>query len=375
MNNMHHFILALHYAPGIGAKAYARLVRHFGDAESVFKAKSSDWSAAKLSQTTQNYLKKPNWTLVEKEMSWACEKLNSIVSLEDPNYPELLKQTADAPTVLYVKGNADCLGDLQLAIVGSRNPTVSGVQTTFEFAKFLGQAGLSITSGLALGIDSAAHQGALKAKASTIAVMGTGMDQIYPAKNQDLAQQIIESGALVTEFPQGTQALPHNFPRRNRIVSALSLGCLVVEAALRSGSLITAKHANEQGREVFAIPGSIHSPLAKGCHQLIKDGAKLVETARDIIVEISTMAHAMLDLEVSQAPVNDSSKPEQKTNSELDDEYQQLLTAIAYDPVSADTLIQRTGFSPQAVSSMLLMLELKGYISANSSGTYTRSNV
>jgi len=372
---MHHFILALHYAPGIGAKAYARLVQHFGDAESVFKAKSSDWSAAKLSQTTQNYLKKPNWILVEKEMSWASEKLNSIISIEEPNYPELLKQTTDAPTVLYVKGNADCLGDLQLAIVGSRNPTASGVQTTFEFAKFLGQAGLSITSGLALGIDAAAHQGALKAKASTIAVMGTGMDQIYPAKNQDLAQQIIESGALVTEFPQGTQALPHNFPRRNRIVSALSLGCLVVEAALRSGSLITAKHASEQGREVFAIPGSIHSPLAKGCHQLIKDGAKLVETAQDIIVEISTMAHAMLDFEITHAPVSDTPKQEQNTGNELDDEYQQLLKAIAYDPVSADTLIQRTGFSPRAVSSMLLMLELKGYISANSSGTYTRSNV
>ena len=270
-------------------------------------------------------------------------------------------------------------------MVGSRNPTSGGQQNAYEFAKFLGQAGLTITSGLALGIDAASHQGALVAGAPTIAVMGTGLDQIYPSQHQQLAEDIQQHGALVSEFPLGTPMHGSNFPRRNRIVSGMSLGVLVVEATLRSGSLITAKHAIEQSREVFAIPGSIHSPLSKGCHKLIREGAKLVETAQDIIVEIGALAQAVFEMASTFDTSHDAivHNNETKTarlgesdgeNDTLDDEYQTLLDAIAYDPVSADTLMLRTGLSAQAVSSMLLMLELKGYINANPGGTYVKAN-
>jgi len=380
MNNINPFVLALNYAPGIGAKTFQKLIQHYGNAEAVFNAGQKKWQASHLNSTTQNYLRSPNWQLAEEEMLWATESQNNIITYDDSQYPELLTQIPDPPPVIYLKGCLNCLNDIQIAIVGSRNPTQGGEQTAYQFARYLGRSGFTIISGLALGIDTAAHKGALAAQATTIGVMGTGLDQIYPAKNSDLAEQIIETGALISEFPLGTSAKPHNFPRRNRIVSGLSLGVLVVEAAQRSGSLITARHALEQGREVFAIPGSIHNPLAKGCHQLIRDGAKLIETGQDIIVEISVLAQSMLDRDIKPETLIHQSEKENNENqnesiTDLDNDYQQLLEAIAFDPVSADLLIQRTGFSPQSVSSMLLMLELKGYIVSNVGGTYVKSNL
>lgn len=378
-------LLALNYAPGVGPKTCAKLIKHFGSSDAVFNAKPAVWNQLGLSAITQNYLRKPNWAQADIELEWAGRSNHHLIPYDNEQYPELLKEISDAPCLLYVKGNPECLSDLQLAIVGSRNPTAGGRQTAFDFARYLARSGLTITSGLAIGIDEAAHQGALTVKSATVAVLGTGMDQIYPTKNQPLADQIAESGALVSEFPLGTKALPHNFPRRNRIVSGLSLGCLVVEAAVRSGSLITARHALDQGREVFAIPGSIHNPLSRGCHRLIRDGAKLVETAQDIIVELGVLMQAALypanrqssDKKTITVPSGQFKKTNYSLDLdhgyELDNGYKVLLDMIAFDPVTPDSLIQKSGFTAQKVSSMLLMLELKGYITANPGGTYVKS--
>jgi DNA processing protein len=251
-------------------------------------------------------------------------------------------------------------------MVGSRNPTPSGRRTACEFAHYLALAGLTITSGLALGIDAASHHGALEAGKPTIAVMGTGLDRVYPARNRDLAHQVAKHGALVSEFPIGTPPRPENFPRRNRIISGLSLGTLVVEATTRSGSLISARCAAEQGREVFAIPGSIHNPLSRGCHSLIRQGAKLVETAQDIIDELGALAAVA----TWTAPSSDTESAEQ--SPELTADYMQLLDSMCYNPTSVDMLVETTGLTPAIVSSMLLQLELKGFIAPRPGGLYNR---
>jgi DNA processing protein len=252
-------------------------------------------------------------------------------------------------------------------MVGSRNPTASGQQTATEFARHLSASGLIITSGLALGIDAASHQGALDAAGATIAVMGTGLDRVYPARHRDLARQIAGEGALISEFPVGTPPLAENFPRRNRIISGLSLGTLVVEAALRSGSLISARNAGEQGREVFAIPGSIHNPLARGCHHLIRQGAKLVETAQDVIDELGALAVACLE---QHNPGPPDEHPDQAR--ELDGDYLQLLDNIEFESTSIDQLVTSSGLTPAEVSSMLLQLEMSGYIASSPGGIYNR---
>ncbi len=224
---------------------------------------------------------------LQDTLNWLAKANNHIVTLADPDYPKALLEIADPPPLLYAKGNIALLNKLSIAIVGSRNASVQGEKNAEAFAQGLAVHGLCIVSGLALGIDGAAHRGALKAKGDTIAVVGTGLDMVYPAQHRDLAHQIASSGLIISEFPLGTLSKPQNFPRRNRLISGLSLGCLVVEANLKSGSQITARLSAEQGREVFAIPGSIHSPLAKGCHQLIKQGAKLVDSLQDIVEELN----------------------------------------------------------------------------------------
>ena len=248
----------------------------------------------------------------------------------------------------------------QIAIVGSRNPSHLGAETAFAFAKTLSQYGFAITSGLALGIDAASHRGALAANGHTIAVAGTGLDRVYPARHSDLALQIAETGALVSEFPTGTLAKAHHFPRRNRIISGLCQGLLVVEAAKQSGSLITARLALEQNREVFAIPGSIHNPLARGCNALIREGAKLVETTQDILEEFSQLFQ------------QDESNHEAGSQSKLDLEQQTLLNRVMFSPTSIDKLVEQTGFAVESIASMLLILELQGYVEANAGGCYTR---
>jgi DNA processing protein len=223
-----------------------------------------------------------------------------------------------------------------------------------------------ITSGLALGIDAAAHQGALDAGGQTIAVMGTGLDRVYPASNRELAHRIAEQGALISELSPGTPPLAQNFPRRNRIISGLSLGVLVVEAAQRSGSLITARCALDQGRDVFAIPGSIHNPLSRGCHELIRNGAKLVETAEHILEELGSLA-------LGEITSSQTTTGAVENRAELDKEYLQLLEQMAYDPVSVDELVSRSGLTPEQLSSMLLVLELEGYVASSHGGRYTRT--
>jgi DNA processing protein len=287
-----------------------------------------------------------------------------LLTISDPGYPELLTQLQDPPALLFIRGDPELLSSPQLAMVGSRNPTPSGRQTARDFARFLASAGITITSGLAIGIDGASHEGALQAEGHTIAVMATGPDRLYPARHRRLAEQIQEQGALVTEFPPGTPPKRGHFPRRNRLISGLSLGTLVVEAAQRSGSLITARLAAEQGREVFAIPGSIHNPLARGCHALIRQGAKLVETAQDVVEELGPL---LCHLRLPVDPRQEGLGPIAET---WDQDYQRLLDCLGFDPVAIDLLIQRSGLTADAVSSMLLLLELEGYVSSAPGGRY-----
>jgi DNA processing protein len=323
-----------------------------------------------VSERTKQGLLHPKWDEVERDLAWLDEKANRyIVTIDDPRYPTLLKQIADPPCLLFVEGNVDLLSTWQLAMVGSRNPTASGRDTAYEFARYLTQAELTITSGLAMGVDAAAHQGALSSMGKTIAVVGTGLDIVYPSKHKKLADQIIENGAIVSEFPIGTTPRAENFPRRNRLISGLSLGTLVVEAALQSGSLITARTAMEQGREVFAIPGSIHNPLARGCHKLIKEGVKLVETGADIIEELGALAC------VSQMTSVRQQSEITRTDDDVEDDadYQCLFEHLGFDPVSIDVLISKSKLTAEVVSSMLLLLELQGRVESLPGGRYTRT--
>jgi DNA processing protein len=252
-------------------------------------------------------------------------------------------------------------------MVGSRNPSPSGKENAREFAYHLTNSGITITSGLAIGVDGICHRGALDADGLTVAVTGTGLDRVYPASQHQLAHTIAERGVLVSEFPPGTEARAGNFPRRNRLISGLSLGVLVIEAAQKSGSLITARLAMEQGREVFAIPGSIHNPLAKGCHSLIRQGAKLVETAVDILEELAPLIGV-----IKTTPETEFADSLNNEN-ELSPDYQQLLNCMGFDPVQVDILIDRSGLTPEEVSSMLILLELEGHVSSAPGGIYCRA--
>ena len=348
--------LAVQRAPGIGPVTCIALYQKLGQLAPLFSKNRSELLACGVPESAVSYLQAPAWDEVEADLRWAEQSGNSIMTWQDPLYPPLLKQAPSAPPVLYVTGDPSVLSTSQLAIVGSRNPTKSGAETAEQFAKFLAEAGLTITSGLAYGVDGASHRGALQGKGRTIAVMGTGLKHIYPARHQSLSEAIAaQGGALVSEFPPDTKPKAENFPRRNRISSGLSMGVLVVEAALQSGSLISARYAMEQGREVFAIPGSIHNPLARGCHALLKQGAKLVETAQDIIEELGALYQA--------ASGNDELAVEQHV-VELDEEYQALLNCINYEPTPVDLMIARSGLTANTVSSMLLILELQGIIAA-----------
>ncbi|HEC16572.1 MAG TPA: DNA-protecting protein DprA [Sedimenticola sp.] len=361
--------LALVRTPGLGSRGINRLLEQTPDPGVLFGPAAKFPEGLKLSADIASRLRDPDWDLVERDLAWLALPDNHLITIRDPQYPPLLRETPDPPPVLFVHGDPKVLTLPQLAIVGSRNPSVSGERTAHEFARHLAAAGITITSGLASGIDGAGHQGALDGKGVTIAVTGTGLDRVYPARHHALARQIARHGALVSEFPPGVPARAGHFPRRNRIISGLSLGTLVVEAALRSGSLITARQAAEQGREVFAIPGSIHNPLARGCHALIRQGAKLVETAQDIIEELGPL------LETLSAPPNlGSAVPPAETPLELDADYRQLLDNIGFDPLPVDLIIERSGLTAEEVSSMLLLLELEGYVSSAPGGGFCRTH-
>lgn len=355
--------LALLHAPGVGSAAFKVLIDHLDSLDILFDASREQLAGCGLKPPTLDYLKNPDWKAVDRIMAWAEHADNHIITLKDANYPGLLREIPDPPPVLFVCGNVELLSTQQLAIVGSRNPCAAGKETAEEFACYLSNSGLVITSGLALGIDAASHTGALSGSGLTIAVTGTGLDRVYPARHRKLAHRIADQGALVSEFTPGTPPLPNHFPRRNRIISGLSLGTLVVEAAARSGSLITARLAAEQGREVFAIPGSIHNPLARGCHQLLRNGAKLVETATDILEELATFVPA----QVTPSPA----LAREIKRKGLDKPHADILESLAHDSLSVDQLVERCGLTPDIVSSMLLVLELHGYVSPVSGGLYT----
>ena len=305
----------------------------------------------------------PDEAAIDADLRWLATSGAVLLAATDPAYPDLLRETPDAPAVLYVLGDPGTLAEPQLGMVGSRNPTAGGRDTARRFAAWFAQAGITITSGLALGIDTACHEGALDAGGLTIAVLGCGLDRCYPKENQRLFERIAANGAVVSEFPPGTAALPAHFPQRNRIIAGLSAGTLVVEAASRSGSLITARLAGTAGREVFAIPSSILNPMARGCHELIRQGAKLVEQPGDVLVELKIPLASQL---LAAPPANPSA------GGALDKEYKILLDALAFEPASVDTLIERTGLNSESIASMLLVLELDGHVAPHPGGRYSR---
>lgn len=333
-------------------------LKHFSSIEKLFLATNDELFAAGIPIEHFDAIKSMDWHHIDKELAWQGPN-KEIISIEDPNYPPLLKETFSPPLVLYIAGNGSALSTLQLAVVGSRHPTPLGLQHAEQFASHLSQSGFTITSGLAFGIDGASHRGALAAKGVTIGVAGTGLDRIYPASHRTLVNEIIDNnGAVISEFPLATPPLRMNFPRRNRIISGLSVGVLVVEAALRSGSLITAKLALNEGREVFAIPGSIHHPLARGCHYLIRQGAVLVEKAEDILAELSSFGAFF-------QPQNSSSQTNLRL---LSQELSALLSHIDYEITTIDVILSRSGLTVGEVSSMLLSLELDGFIKSVTGG-------
>ena len=344
--------LALHNVIGLQPAVARALVKAFGTTTEVLTASDTLLAQAGLNPRQRAAIRNPDWAYIQTLLDWAQEPGQTLLTPGSTAFPELLDTIPDPPIVLFVRGDFECLSMPQLAIVGSRNPTVNALDTAIEFACGLSRRGHIITSGLATGIDGAAHRGALKAGGQTVAVLGSGVDVIYPKSHRQLADDIVQHGALVSEYLPGTSPKAMNFPRRNRIISGLSQGVLVVEAAARSGSLITARLALEQGREVFAIPGSIHNPLSKGCHRLIREGATLVENINDIQAELKGA--------VSSPVVHQ--KPQAELREDLDEDYVTVLQAMGYDPASVDTLVERTGLTPQVLSSMLLILELRGEV-------------
>jgi len=349
--------LRLTLTPGIGGETQRKLLAAFGLPEAIYAAGYAAIRGVVGDKPAQLLLgpeaERDIEPAIDAALAWAEQDGCHLLTLADAQYPQGLLQTADPPSLLYVRGNPALLNTPGIAIVGSRNATPQGNKTAEDFAKTLAARGLTIVSGLALGIDGAAHRGALAGAGNTIAVIGTGLDRVYPARHKALATQIAEHGAIVSEFPLGTPALAANFPRRNRIISGLSRGVLLVEAALQSGSLITARLAGEQGREVFAIPGSIHSPLARGCHQLIKQGAKLVESANDVLEELGWMT----------PPANPASR--------LIDDHP-ILAALGHDPCTVDELAARTELPTEQLLAQLLTLELDGQIAGLPGNRYQR---
>jgi len=360
--------LALCRAPGLGPISQRRLLKNFGGTpEQLFAADRKLLQANGLKSKTLKYFQSPDWQEIERDLAWLEQANHHLITILDKRYPPLLKEIPDAPMVLFVCGDPELMQSMQLGVVGSRNPSSGGKRIAREFSRQITQCGITVTSGMALGIDYSSHLGAMDVNKKTIAVLGNGLDIVYPARHKDLAERIVEQGALISEFPIGVKPLAKNFPRRNRIISGLSAGVLVVEAAQRSGSLITAHYAMEQGREVVAIPGSIHNPLSKGCHSLIMQGAKLVENVQDIIDELGPLIHTTMQ----QAELKEYRMDNTK---DIDDDYKHLLKMMAYEDVSIDQLIEHTGLTADVVSSMLLILELRGVVTASPGGLYARVN-
>lgn len=351
--------LRLEQVPGVGRLTAGKLLARFHTPDAIFCASHATLASLVSPPQAAALLAAPAPGAIECALAWDAGDNQSILTLDDARYPRALRDIPDPPLLLYVIGRSALLTRPALAIVGSRNATAQGAANARAFARALSAEGLTIVSGMALGIDAAAHEGGLEGRGATVAVIGTGADRIYPARNEGLARRIAAEGCIVSEYPLGTPATPANFPRRNRIISGLCRGVLVVEAAARSGSLITAHVANDQGRDVFAIPGSIHAPLSKGCHKLIKEGARLVESAADVLQELGMLAP-------------DAPAPEQVAR--LTGELGALLHALGHEPAGADRLVTLTGMAAGTLSGHLLALELAGHVERLPGGLFQRVN-
>lgn len=340
---------------GLGPATFRKLLSAFGLPGHILGASHASLCRTVPADMARRILDERRDTEVATTLAWAALEGNTILTLADDAYPRLLLEIADPPPLLYLRGRLELLESQALAIVGSRNATPQGLANAESFARAFSDAGFAIVSGLALGIDAAAHRGGLAGRGSTVAVLGTGADALYPASNRALGTDIAARGLLLSEFPVGTPPNASNFPRRNRLIAGLARGCLVIEAAVSSGSLITARQAAEQGREVFAVPGSIHSPLARGCHLLIKQGAKLVESAADVLEELGALPAA-------RTP----------PRPQISGQESALLLHMGYDSCGIDTLVARSGLTAAVVSAMLLELELEGKIASLPGGRYQR---
>lgn len=353
--------LNLSLIDGLGDESIRKLLFAFGNPAEILSADKHQLERFVKKQVAYNISQGADKSKINAILKWLEDSSNFIVTLADHDYPKLLLNIPDPPPLLYLKGQRKLLNAPALAVVGSRNATPQGIVNASAFAEAASNAGFCIVSGMAQGIDAAAHQGGLRGISASIAVVGTGLDIVYPARNRELAHLLAKEGALISEFPLGMPALGRNFPRRNRIISGLSLGCLIIEATLHSGSLITARQALEQGREVMAIPGSIHSPLSKGCHALIKQGAKLIENIQDILDELNcrpTLSHVNTNVTTAISGAQENSV---------------LLPYLGYDVTDIDTICMRSGLTIEAVSAMLLTLELDGMVASLPGGRYQRT--
>ena len=357
--------LSLDLIPGLGGEGLRQLLGQFGSPAAVLAQSATALSRIVSAKVADAIVAGPAIEKLDAAKKWLEGESNHLLTLADADYPASLLEISDPPPVLYLKGNRALLAATGIAVVGSRNATPVGLQNAEAFSRTLSVAGLTIISGMALGIDAAAHRGGLDGGASSIAVVGTGLDLVYPARNKALAKELAEKGLIISEFSLGTPALAQNFPRRNRIISGLSRGVLVVEAALASGSLITARQAAEQGREVFAIPGTIHSPFSKGCHQLIKQGAKLVDDANDILVELQWRKNVALSAKKAD-------RDETYDNANDDEDNDPVLNAMGYDPASIDALMERVDLPADQVLLRLTELEIEGVIASLPGGKYQR---
>ena len=355
---------SLQLLPGLGTRSLVALLKAFGGPVELRAASRARLAKQASPDIAAAIVRGPDQALLERTLVWLREPEHWLVAWDDADYPEALLAIADPPPVFCFAGRRELLRRPALAIVGSRNATPQGTEHAASFAATLSAAGFTIISGLATGIDAAAHRGGLSADGRSIAVVGTGLDRVYPAANSALAHRLAQDGGLLSEFPLGTPPLPENFPRRNRVISGLARGVLVIEATLNSGSLITARLAAEQGREVFAVPGSINSPFSKGTHRLIRDGAKLVETAQDVLEE--------LGLEPSPATASTRATSKAGGKPDLKGPARRVLTALGHDPAGIDLLVRRTGLAAEAITVALVELEVAGRVTSLPGGQYQR---
>jgi len=363
-------------AAGGGVSARRRLLETHATPVAALAAGPRNWRSHTLDDSQVSALQQPDDAALTSSRAWLAEPGHHLLGWHDPDYPALLRRIASPPLALFVAGDPAGLWHPSVAVVGSRSPSAGGRDNAFDFAEALAVSGLAVISGLAAGIDTAAHEGALAAGGHTIAVLGTGPDVPYPRANSGLHARIVATGAVVSEHPPGTQARRDHFPSRNRIIAGLALGTLVIEAAERSGALITARMATECGRDVFAVPGSIHNPLARGCHRLIRDGAGLVESAHEVIAAIGPLAAELAEA-LRGRLADPTSLPAAGAGASAasweppDPDYQRLWQALGHDPTGMDRLVSRTGLTAAELSSMLLVMELEGRVAVEH-GRYSR---